>query len=114
MRIKTESLSSDASISFYYVMRKGTLSPKTCYLLQTTCTSMQCHSALNFVFCRLKVAGDMITLPNGSVYHRSQLQGILGEIILACADFANHLQRAEFDLHSFACMLIMTVLNGKL
>lgn len=56
---------------------------------------------------------DMVTLPNGSMYHRSQLQGIMGDILSGIADFALDLQRSEVDLPSFSCMLILSVLSGE-
>ena len=62
---------------------------------------------------RLKVSVDMVTLPNGNMYHRSQLQGVMGDVLSGVADFAIDLQRSEIDLPSFACMLILSVLSGK-
>lgn len=56
---------------------------------------------------------DMITLPGGTVYYRSQLQGALGELLSNIADFAVELQRSDLDIQSFACMLILTILGGK-
>ncbi|XP_067933749.1 probable nuclear hormone receptor HR38 [Watersipora subatra] len=62
---------------------------------------------------RIKVNVDMITLPNGTTYHRSQLQGTMGDIIRGIADFAVDLQRSEIDLPSFSCMLILSVLTER-
>jgi len=62
----------------------------------------------------VKVSGDVITLPNGTMHHRSQLHGIMGEVLTAIADLSVDLQRSDIDMRSFSCMLILSVLNGKL
>jgi len=52
------------------------------------------------IYYRIDVAVDIVKLPNGTSYHRSQLQGIMGDILNSIADFAIDLQRSEIDLPS--------------